>query len=66
MVSEVRGSNEHGWHNLGWDPRHLFSFGPPSLTSCALGASHGKILMPKIFQVNLSSGRFLKYKKFTK
>jgi hypothetical protein len=36
--------------------------GPILFTSSSLGASHGKILMPKKSQVNLSSGRFLKHK----
>jgi hypothetical protein len=35
---------------------------PPSSTSCALGASRGKILTPKKSQVNLSLERFLKCK----
>jgi hypothetical protein len=35
---------------------------PPSLTSCAPGASRGKILTSEKSQVNLSPGKFLKRK----
>jgi hypothetical protein len=45
-----------------WHTPHV-SFGPrgqPCWLLCALGASHGKILMIQKFWVNLSSGRFLK------
>jgi hypothetical protein len=48
---------------LGPVPLVLFwALWPPSLTSCAPVASHGKVLAPKKSQVNLSSGRFLKRK----
>jgi hypothetical protein len=49
MTAEARGPFEHGWRGLAWVLCHICSFGPrgPSLTSCALGASRGKILTPK-------------------
>jgi hypothetical protein len=57
---------KRGWvarHGLGVTPPVLkWDSWPPSLTSCTLGASHGKILMPKKSQVNLSPRRFLKHK----
>jgi hypothetical protein len=43
-------------------PGLVWHLGPISLTSSSLGASQGKILMPKKSQVNLSTGRFLKHK----
>jgi hypothetical protein len=47
-------------------PGLIWHLGPILLTSSSLGASHGKILTSEKFQVNLSTGRFLKQKQYTK
>jgi hypothetical protein len=47
-------------------PMLIWPLGPISLTSFALDGSHDKILTPEKSQVNLSLGRFLKHKKYTK
>jgi hypothetical protein len=43
-------------------PMLVWPLRPISLTYSSLGAYHDKILIPKKFQVNLSSRRFLKRK----
>jgi hypothetical protein len=61
---EARGPNGLGWHNLAGaaPPCLVWPLGLISWTSCAIGASHGKILTPEKSQINLSLGRFLKHK----
>jgi hypothetical protein len=63
-------SPKHAW--VAWPgrapmpPMLVWPLGLVSLTSSPPGASRGKILTPEKSQVNLSPGRSLKHKNYTK